>query len=275
MSADSPVTDGRALSYEPRSGSEGVKSASRVLAVISLLTAQSGGATFGEICLQLGMPKSSTHALLRTMTDHGFLVVEEATRRYRVGIRLWEAGQTYIDSLDLPAIAQPFMETARDLLHETVQLAVLDNADNVYVAKVDSDQRLILQSRIGGRLPAYATGLGKVLLAGLTDAEVRRRFAGVRLEPFTGTTITDIDTLIERLHAIRDSGYGTDDGEYTPGVVCVALPIHDRSGVVTAAMSVSVPEVRSSLRFAQQTLEVLTKQSRAVSASLGHRPEPQ
>lgn len=254
-----------------RSGSDGVKSAVRVLAVISLLTSQPRGATFGEIAERLTLPKSSTHALLRTMTDQGFVVVEPDSRRYRVGIRLWEAGQAYLNGLDLPSVAKPFMEEARDALRETVQLAVLDGIDNVYIAKVNADQRLVLQSRVGARLPAYATGLGKVLLAGLTDTEIEKRFSGVELQSFTDRTITNLDTLLQRVSDIRRDGYGTDDGEYTPGVVCVAVPVRNHAGEVLAAMSVSVPEVRASSQSQVHTLDVMTLQAKAMSAALGYQ----
>jgi IclR family KDG regulon transcriptional repressor len=253
-----------------RQGVDGVKSAVRVLAIIRLLTVEKDGVKFSDVCEHLRLPKSSAHALLGTMTDEGFLTIDANTRVYRIGVRLWEAGQTYVHSFDLERVARPFMEAVRDALRETVQLAILDGTDNVYVAKVESDQLLVLQSRVGTRLPAYATGLGKVLLAGLSDAEVRRRFQGVYLEAFTDRSITDLETLLHSMDEIRLKGFGTDDGEYTKGVVCVAVPIRQHSGEVFAAMSVSVPEVRSSTELRRTALQVLLEQANAMSAELGY-----
>jgi DNA-binding IclR family transcriptional regulator len=254
-----------------RQGFDGVKSAVRVLAIIRLLTAETNGVKFSDVCEHLELPKSSAHALLGTMIDEGFLTIDPNTRVYRIGVRLWEAGQTYVQSFDLPRVARPFMEAVQDALRETVQLAILDGTDNVYVAKVEADQRLALQSRVGTRLPAYATGLGKVLLAGLSDTEIRRRFQDVHLEAFTDRSITDLETLLHLMGEIRVKGFGTDDGEYTPGVVCVAVPVRQHSGEVFAAMSVSVPEVRSSTELRRITLEVLLEQANAMSAELGYR----
>lgn len=92
MTAKRTDMDGRAAMDGVRPSSEGVKSAVRVLAVIGLLTTERNGATFGDICGRLELPKSSTHALLRTMTDQGYVTIDPSTRRYHIGIRLWEAG---------------------------------------------------------------------------------------------------------------------------------------------------------------------------------------
>src|ERR1035437_3823223 len=123
-------------------GVDGVKSAVRVLSVIRFLTTESLGATFTEICTVLDLPKSSAHALLATMVDQGFLTLDSTTRKYRIGVRIWEAGQTYAHSFNLQEIAMPFLQAVSDVLHETVQLAILDGIENVYVAKVEADQRL-------------------------------------------------------------------------------------------------------------------------------------
>jgi len=257
---------------DPTSGRkvDGVKSAFRVLSVIKFLTTESAGATFSEICVALDLPKSSAHALLGTMADQGFLVLDPTSHKYRIGVRIWEAGQAYADSFDLPGTAMPFLEAARDALHETVQLAVLDGIENVYVAKVEADQRLVLRSNVGSRLPAYATGLGKVLLAGLDDDELRRRFDGVEFQSFTDRSITDFADLYEVIQEVRENGFGVDNGEYTSGVVCVAVPVRDHSGRIIAAMSVSVPEVRSTAASRLRASDVLLEQAGALSLSLGY-----
>ena len=164
----------------------------------------------------------------------------------------------------------PFLEAARDALHETVQLATLDGIENVYVAKVEADQRLVLRSNVGSRLPAYATGLGKVLLSGLDDDELRRRFHGVKFQRFTERSITDFAKLYEVIQQVRKDGFGVDNGEYTSGVFCVAVPVRDHSGHVISAMSVSVPEVRSTSASRLRASDVLLEQAGALSLRLGY-----
>jgi IclR family transcriptional regulator, KDG regulon repressor len=251
---------------------ESVKSAERALLVIELLTEQ-GRLDFPAICRELGVPKSSAHALLATMRRRGFVHLDEQTRKYGVGPRLWEAGQAYIEALDVAQLAGPYMQRVRDELGETVQLAILDGIHNVYLRKLDSDHPLQLVSRVGSRLPAYATGLGKALLAGLSDEEVLRRLDGVELEAFTARTITDRRKLLTELARIRRRGYATDSGEYSEGVYCVAAPITGPTRTV-AAVSVSIPDVRVTAAVRQRTAATVIAEAAALSRELMAPTQP-
>jgi Transcriptional regulator len=248
--------------------SERVKSAERVLRIFELLTENPQGLTLGDVTDQLGYPKSSAFALLTTMAARGFLDHDPTSRRYRAGIRLWQAGQAFQTVPALEQVAVPYLEQLRDRVNETAQLAVLDGVENVYIAKVDSRQPLRLESRVGARLPAYATGIGKALLSGLRDEEIRARFADVEMLPHTDQTITDVDALVDAVGEVRRRGWATDTSEYTPGVFCIAAPVSDRDGVV-AAISVSLPEVRQSAAFVLEVSEAVQEQARALSRRLG------
>lgn len=222
----------------------GVKSARRVLEVLEYLAESPDGATFPQLIDGLGLPKSSLHGLLMTLVDAGWVYLNEATRTYCVGLRLWQVAQNFSSVDSLAHIAQKHLEGVRDEVNETVQLAVLEGIDNVYVAKVESDHPLRLVSHVGSRLPAYATGLGKVLLAYLEPAEFRRRMTNVKIQRFTTRTMTTLKALEQGLAEIRARGYGEDEGEYTPGVYCVAVPVLGSDGATVAAMSCSVPSAR-------------------------------
>ena len=246
---------------------EPVKSAERALRIIELLT-DLGELDFPDVCAELGIPKSSAHSLLSTMRAMGFVRLDERSRRYTLGPRVWEAGQAYLRDLDIPQLAMPYMQRARDELRETVQLAVLDGIENVYVGKIESDHPLQLVSRLGSRLPAYATGLGKALLAGLSDAEVIRRLNGVDMRSYTSHTITNHAALLDALADVRRRGYATDRGEYTEGVYCVAAPINDRTETV-AAISVSIPDVRVNDTTRRRMIQVITTEAAHISHALG------
>jgi len=111
---------------------ESVKSADRVLDVLTLLSKNMRGMTFTDICSELGWPKSSTHGLLATLQSRGFLDLNESDRRYSVGIRTWEVGQAYLGGQDLAQDALPYMQELCDDINETVQLAVLDGRENAH-----------------------------------------------------------------------------------------------------------------------------------------------
>jgi DNA-binding IclR family transcriptional regulator len=163
------------------------------------------------------------------------------------------------------------MERVRDALQETVQLATLDGRYNVYLAKIQGSQRLVLVSEVGYRLEAHATGLGKVLLAGLDPGERARRLGSVSLESFTTNTITDHRLLEEELQRVDRLGYALDNEEYTVGVRCVAVPIRDHTGQVVAAMSISAPTVRFSPELQQNALRLLKSAAADVARALGYR----
>ena len=255
----------------PSTNAPTIKSALRVMLLIELLTEQPEGLTFPEIRDALDVPKSSLHGLLKMMVSRGHLVFDAATRRYRLGVRYWEAGQAFLHGADLAHVARPYLEAVRDELNETVQLAVLDGLENVYIAKVDADQMLQLVSKAGSRLPAHATGLGKVLLAHLDPDELDRRLDGTSLKKFTASTVAEPDDLRKVLDEIRETGYAIDDGEYTPGIFCVAVPVRGHDGRVDAAMSCSVPNIRMGSGTRAAMLRSLQEQAEALSTALGHR----
>lgn len=156
-------------------------------------------------------------------------------------------------------------------VNETVQLGALDELTVVYVDKVEGSQPLRLVSQIGARLPAYATGLGKVLLAGLPEDELKSRLRNYRLRRFTPRTIGTKRELLAVLDEVRNRGWAEDHGEYTEGVMCVAVPLRDHTREVVGAMSCTVPQSRidSGETVKETLLEVLQGEANAISTELG------
>lgn len=251
-----------------RGRAEGVKSAERVLDVIELLTRERQGLTFGEVTAALGWPKSSSHALLRTMARRGYLSLDETTRQYTLGLRTWEAGQAYNLYDNLVRQALPVMQRVVDDVDEITQLAIRDGRYNVYLAKVDCRQPMQLISSVGRRLPCYATGLGKVLLAELDDAEIDRLYPEPRLPRFTPSTISDVAQLKSVLAEVRGRGYAIDREEYTPGLRCVAVPVRGRDGATLAALSCSIPSARLDAAKFRRALGLLQSAAAEIAARL-------
>jgi len=248
-----------------------VKSADRVLTLIELLTTNRDGLTFTELQELTALPRSSLYGLLRTMSERHHLQFDPHSQGYRIGVRLWEAGQAFNSGVRIEQVAMPHLRHARDQLDETVQLAVLDGMENIYVAKVDASHALRLDSFVGARLPAYATGIGKVLLSGLGKSKVDQLLAKTELIRFTDTTISDADSLHEALERIRQQGFAIDDGEYTLGVHCFAVAVRDVSGEVIAAISASIPSPRLSDGIQTRAVNTLQEAAGQISAQLGYR----
>lgn len=234
-----------------------VKSADRVLAVLDLL-ADAGPQRFAELCAVMELPKSSTHGLLATMLARGY-VRRDGDGRFALGMRVWEIAQSTDGIADLRAVLQPLMAALRAQTEETVQAAALDGADAVYLDVCESAHPMKLSSRVGSRLPAHASGLGKTLLAALDPGDARARLAAVPRRAYTRHTIVDLEALMTELDAIRARGYGTDDEEFAIGLRCVAMPIRDGRGAAVAAMSVSIPTPRWSKAIAARARAALAE----------------
>ncbi|MBX3029627.1 MAG: IclR family transcriptional regulator [Chloroflexi bacterium] len=245
------------------------KSAGRALDILSAISASPTGVAFADLVDELELPKSSVFEVLDVLLQRRFVQLDPETRRYTLAVRAWEVGSRYLGQHELAAEAQPFMKVVVQELNETVQLAVLDGMDNVYIGKVDCTHPVRLQSAVGKRLPAHATGLGKALLAALPDDELGQRLDRVTLAGYTSRTITDRTRLEAQLADIRREGFAVDDQEYTPGLRCVAVPVRDHRGATVAALSASVPMMRAHISPLWKALTLVAMASIRISERVG------
>jgi DNA-binding IclR family transcriptional regulator len=249
------------------------KSALRALELLDVLAACREGMSFADLARALEVPKSSLHELLSVLLERSYVEYDATSRGYMLGIRTWETGQAYLRHHDLVRMARPVMEQVVQDLNETVQLAMLDGIENVYLAKVDCSHPLRLQSEVGRRLYAHGTGLGKVLLAALSEADCRARLARRTLPSFTPRTITDLPRLLDELAQVREQGFALDNEEYTPGLRCLAVPIRGHHDLVVAALSVSIPVIRAQPLQMARALSILARSSLEVARRLGCRQD--
>lgn len=245
-----------------------VKSADRALALLEYL-AEVKRASFTAISRDLDLPYSSAHQLLGTVARRGFIEYVERDKTYRLGPRAWMVARAYHGVSEIARTAIPLMEALVGATGETVQLATLDGRHNVYLAVAESPHPMRLSSSVGARLPAHATGLGKTLLAALGDDEVARRIGTDTLERYTEHTITDRAVLLGELRRVRQRGFGEDNGEYAIGCRCIAMPVRDATGVVVAALSVTVPTPRLSDQLVSRIRAELISTVTALERTLG------
>jgi IclR family transcriptional regulator, KDG regulon repressor len=246
-----------------------VKSASRTIDVLALLADRPDGMTLLEIADELRLAKSSAHGLMATLLAHNVVRLTVDGRRsvYRLGHRIFEIGQAYAQTTDLVRDGQSAVRELSMLCGETAHLAVLDGNFVVYLAKHEGAHAIRMVSAVGKRFSAHGTGVGKVLLAGLEDAEVERRFSPPdAMPPLTPHTVTDIGRLLKDLDAVRVTGIAHEHEESTEGVGCVAAPVYDATGLV-AGLSISVPVGR----FSEEREAELAQQVRDAAASLSVR----
>lgn len=247
-----------------------VKSADRVLTILDLL-AERDALTFSEIVSALELPKSSVHNLLQTMIDRDYVAYDAGAKTYGLGIRVWQIGRARRDVEHLRTMLKPLMDELRTRTEETVQLARLEGADAVYLEISESPHPMKLSSTPGVRLPAHASGIGKVLLAALDPEDARARLESAPLEAFTANTLTDVEAVMTELERVRQRGYGTDDEEFAVGCRCTAMPVLDGGGHVVGAVSVSIPTPRWSREVSAAARRALAEMTAAAHELLARR----
>ncbi|MER7763673.1 IclR family transcriptional regulator [Streptomyces sp. NPDC097619] len=223
-------------------GAAPVKSAVRTVELLEWCAARPGLHTLAGIQEGVGYPKSSLYMLLRTLVDLGWMETDATGTRYGIGVRALLVGSSYIDGDEVVAAARPVLDRLSDDTTETIHLARLDGADVVHLATRQSQHFLRPFSRVGRRLPAHSTALGKALLATHADEEVRALLPA-RLEAVTEHTITDREQLVEELALVREQGYAVDREESTLGLRCFGVAVPYRIPA-RDALSCSVPSAR-------------------------------
>jgi len=222
-----------------------VQSFARGLAVIRAFDDAHAELTLADVARRAGMPRAAARRFLRTLETLGY--VRSDGSLFALTPRVLELGFSYLSALSLPELVQPHLEALSHEVGESVSAAVLDGPDIVYVARVPTRRIMSVRITIGTRFPAYATSMGRVLLAGLPDGAREAAVAGLALLPLTDRTVTTADALRAELDRVRAQGWALVDGELEPGLRSVAVPLHDRRGTVVAGVNVSTSATRDTV----------------------------
>jgi DNA-binding IclR family transcriptional regulator len=237
----------------------------RALEILDCFSAATPALTLSEIARKLGQPVSSTHRQLGELTRWGALERDERGR-YQIGLHLWEVGSLAPRSTELRHAALPFLEDLYEVTHENVQVAVLDGNDVVYVERIFSHRATPIVARPGGRMPAHATGVGRVLLAHAEPDVVNEVLAGP-LERFTPHTVVDPAELRRELAKIRRDGYAISDRQVEMVSTSVAAPILGPGGFgAVAAISIIVPSRDAAVR---RFVPAMLTAARGISRMMG------
>jgi DNA-binding IclR family transcriptional regulator len=239
--------------------------ADRVLAILNVLGAYPEGIGLSELARLVHSPRSSVHRALAVLR-RADLIEQDGNSRYRLGYGLLKLAFSYYEELDVVSRVRPALAGLASEFSETSHYAILDGTEVVYLAKVQSAQaRFQMKSAIGGRNPAYCTGVGKALLAYrlLTYDDVKKFIEGHErpLVRHTDTTLTEADALHQEFLEIRARGYALDREEHEEGLCCLALPLFLSSATVPDG-AISITAVTQRLSLA--TLEASVERTRAL-----------
>ncbi len=247
-----------------------INSVAKALTILQLL-AREGALGLTEISNRLGMNFSTTHHLISTLRHQHFVEQETASKRYRLGVACLELGHAASTQMDLRTHVTPYLEHLASTLSETANAAVLDDGAIIYIAQVAPTRMMKTFVAMGARVPAHCSGVGKALLAYLSDVELDAIIERSDLTRFTTMTLTSPDELKTELARIREQGYAVDNQEREDGVVCVAAPVYDYTDRVIAAISISGPRERMVSKDWDQLVSTLKSTAADLSRNLGHR----
>jgi IclR family transcriptional regulator, pca regulon regulatory protein len=250
------------MSENERRNSDFVQSLDRGLSVIRAFDAEHRELALSDVARATGLTRAAARRFLLTLVALGYVSFSEG--RFSLRPRILELGYAYLSSLSLPEVAQPHMEELVATVNESSSISVLDDLDVVYVVRVPTRRIMSITLAVGARLPAYATSMGRVLLASLPDHELDERLSRIDIRALTSRTVGDVDALGRILANVRKQDYAAVDQELEEGLRSLAVPIRDAGGSVLAALNVSVHASRASMLVLRR--EFLPSARQAVSA---------
>ncbi|MEQ8696659.1 MAG: IclR family transcriptional regulator [Bauldia litoralis] len=214
----------------------------RGLALLEAFSAEQQSLSLADLSKAVGLPRSSVFRLAYTLTDMGFLIRDDAAKTYRLGARVLGLGFTYLASQELIEVARPRLEALSDRTHCSAHLGVLEGTEIVYLARFAVDSAMTSGIRVGARLPAHATSIGRAILSQLPHDTLRSIFAQTPLAAFTEQTATTLDALQRQATKDAARGFALSHSAFETGIASVAAPVFGSDGKVVAAINVTTPE---------------------------------
>jgi IclR family KDG regulon transcriptional repressor len=248
-----------------------IKSLQRAINILDLFDEQTAELGITEIAETLGLHKSTAAGLVYTLEHNGYLDQDSETRKYRLGFKLVERASTLLDQIDVRQVALPYLQELRAGCGESVNLAVRDGGQIVYIERLTTTQSLGMRAKVGYRAPMHCTALGKAILSCMPPREVEELVAQSGLPAATPHSITDRAQFLQEMDRVREHGFALDNEENEIGVRCVAAPILDHTDRPAAAVSISSPVLRFPPSEVPRYGQMVIEAANAISARLGYR----
>ncbi|MFP3518173.1 pca regulon transcriptional regulator PcaR [Pseudomonas sp. SIMBA_077] len=243
-------------------------SLARGLAVVQAFQERKRHLTIAQISHRTEIPRAAVRRCLYTLIKLGYATTDGRT--YSLLPKVLTLGHAYLSSTPLAVSAQPYLDRMSEQLHEACNMATLEGDDILYIARSATTQRLIsVDLSVGGRLPAYCTSMGRILLAALDDVSLHEYLAHAEFQAKTSRTLRTPEALLECLQKVREQGWCVVDQELEQGLRSIAVPVYDASGQVLAALNVSTHAGRvTRTELEQRFLPIMLSSSRELSAQL-------
>lgn len=225
-----------------------------------------------ELARRLGLPRTTVFRLLNTLESLGFIERADGGGDYRLGMAVLRLGFEYLGSLELTELGQPIIERLCHQLHYPCNIVVRDGRSIVYVAKVTPPTPLTSSVRVGTRLPAHATVLGRVLLEDLSLAELRALYPEGRLEAHTANTPRSVLDLFHLVQSDRTRAVVVGEGFYEASISTIAAPVRDHSSRIVAALGATIPSAHVDATQQAELMQRVRAAADELSRHLNYSP---
>jgi IclR family pca regulon transcriptional regulator len=261
------------LSDEAVRDADFIQSLERGLSVIRAFDAEHPKLSLSEVAASTGLSRAAARRFLHTLVNLGYMRTEGS--QFALRPKILELGYAYLSSLTLPEVAMPHLEQLVEQVRESSSVSELDGDDVVYIARVPTRRIMTVAISVGTRFPAYATSMGRVMLAGRPDEWLDEYLESAPLRALTSHTIAEPSSLRAELRKIREQGWALVDQELEEGLRSVAAPIRDSEGRVVAAVNVSTHAGRRSVAdVISELLEPLLRTARLIESDLQRSAAP-
>jgi IclR family pca regulon transcriptional regulator len=247
-----------------------VHSLAKGFRILEAFTAQEPELTLADVARKAGVDNATAFRFLNTLVQTGYVERVPDARLFRLTTKVLDLGFNAIAHSDLRTQARPFLRNLVGEMNEAASVGVLDGFNVIYIERIQAGlARLGVDTRIGSRVPAYATAIGHAILAWLPRTA---QIAILEAQPrprLTATTQTKLDALLERFVEVKARGYAVSDQETVPGLYVLAAPILDSDGVPLAGISIAAPAIQTSLReFEKAGAKPIVQAAKALSRAL-------
>lgn len=254
-----------------------VQSVERALDILDCLAQYPKGCGIIELSKNLNLSKSTIHRIITTLKYKGYVTQNTETDKYQLGLKVLNLSNSIINSMDLINVARPYIHEFANKIDEVIHLCIPDEtfSNIIYVDKVSSEntsRNVTMSSSIGKKAPIYCTASGKLLLSQFSDEEIRNILKDTKFVKYAENTITDMDAFLKEINAIRKNSYALDNIEYDTGVICIAVPIYDRTRKIIATTSLSSVTLFNTMDNLLKYKDEFINISKNISRLMGYMP---
>ena len=246
------------------------QSLARGLTILKLAAANGGELTVTEAADLLRVDPSTSSRLMATLETEGFLQQDPRTHVFSLGPALIEIAGFLERRQNLAGVAHESVQALAAETGETAHMAILIDAEAVFIGRALGRGPITVNTEVGARDPTYCSAIGRALISGLTDAQIRQRLEGVPLRKLTPKTTTDLPGVLDKLATVRELGYAFDDEEANLGIQCIAVPVRDHTGHVVTAIGISGPIDRIQAARPEQLASKVMAAASHISELLGY-----